>query len=72
MRGPGPAAGAPVAVGMLYPRGFPRCVQYSMSISRPDRGSPPLTDDTIVASFWSAMSIRPQSKERQEFTRKRA
>ena len=27
MRGPGPAAGAPVAVGMLSPRRLPGCVQ---------------------------------------------
>ncbi len=32
MRGPGPAAGAPVAVAPLPSRGLPRCVQFSVAI----------------------------------------
>ena len=33
MRGPGPAAGAPVAVAPLPSRGLPRCVQFSVAKS---------------------------------------
>ena len=33
MRGPGPAAGAPVAVATLPSRGLPRCVQFSVAKS---------------------------------------
>ena len=33
MRGPGPAAGAPVAVATLPSRGLPRCVQLSVAKS---------------------------------------
>ena len=33
MMGPGPAAGAPVAVAPLPSRGLPRCVQFSVARS---------------------------------------
>ena len=33
MRGPGPAAGAPVKGAERPPRGLPRCVQFSMARS---------------------------------------
>ena len=56
MRGPGPAAGAPVAVGMLSPRRLPGCVQISMSIYRARQ---------VIATFVEGYN-RAQLLERHE------